>query len=602
MYLRRHRRTVDQTTYEYWTLVESRRTASGPRQHTVATLGKLPGLEEAVQAGWESLDDLLAGRAPARQLALKGSPPLLAAPRWCEVAVRGVRVERVREFGEVYLALSLWRRLGLHTLLAELLPPGRETVPWATVACLLTVARFCAQPSELGVAERWYQRTALEDLLGVPWAQINDDRLYRGLDALHEHKEKLTQHLLKRYESWFGVGFEFLIYDVTSTFFEGQAAGNTLAARGYSRDNRPDCQQVCIGLVVSPEGLPLAYEIFAGNRTDVTTVQDIVKLMEEKYGHAKRIWVLDRGMVSEANIEFLRARLAQYIVGTPKAQLRQFEAALLETKDWRAVRPDVEVKLLPHPDGKGQEQFVLCRSQARREKEKAMLARQEERLWQKLREIQHSLEKKPQPADQIERRVGKWLGRYPAADKLFEVEVCVNEQRQACALSVACVVDRSQWARRAQGAYLLRTNCAEQDPAKLWEWYLQLQQAEAAFRCAKSDLGLRPVFHQKTERVEAHILVCFLSLALWRTLEMWMKGKGLGTCARQLVAEIATIKSMDVILPVKAGEGSSELCLRTVARPERLVAELLQRLGLQLPEQSRIVQNAVANVVQKTGV
>lgn len=602
MYLRRHRRTVDQTTYEYWTLVESRRTASGPRQHTVATLGKLPGLEEAVQAGWESLDDLLAGRAPARQLALKGSPPLLAAPRWCEVAVRGVRVERVREFGEVYLALSLWRRLGLHTLLAELLPPGRETVPWATVACLLTVARFCAQPSELGVAERWYQRTALEDLLGVPWAQINDDRLYRGLDALHEHKEKLTQHLLKRYESWFGVGFEFLIYDVTSTFFEGQAAGNTLAARGYSRDNRPDCQQVCIGLVVSPEGLPLAYEIFAGNRTDVTTVQDIVKLMEEKYGHAKRIWVLDRGMVSEANIEFLRARLAQYIVGTPKAQLRQFEAALLETKDWRAVRPDVEVKLLPHPDGKGQEQFVLCRSQARREKEKAMLARQEERLWQKLREIQHSLEKKPQPADQIERRVGKWLGRYPAADKLFEVEVCVNEQRQACALSVACVVDRSQWARRAQGAYLLRTNCAEQDPAKLWEWYLQLQQAEAAFRCAKSDLGLRPVFHQKTERVEAHILVCFLSLALWRTLEMWMKGKGLGTCARQLVAEIATIKSMDVILPVKAGEGSSELCLRTVARPERLVAELLQRLGLQLPEQSQIVQNAVANVVQKTGV
>jgi len=602
MYLRRHRRTVDQTTYEYWTLVESRRTASGPRQHTVATLGKLPGLEEAVQAGWESLDDLLAGRAPARQLELKGSPPLLAAPRWCEVDVRGVRVERVREFGEVYLALSLWRRLGLHTLLAELLPPGRETVPWATVACLLTVARFCAQPSELGVAERWYQRTALEDLLGVPWAQINDDRLYRGLDALHEHKEKLTQHLLKRYESWFGVGFEFLIYDVTSTFFEGQAAGNTLAARGYSRDNRPDCQQVCIGLVVSPEGLPLAYEIFAGNRTDVTTVQDIVKLMEEKYGHAKRIWVLDRGMVSEANIEFLRARLAQYIVGTPKAQLRQFEAALLETKDWRAVRPDVEVKLLPHPDGKGQEQFVLCRSQARREKEKAMLARQEERLWQKLREIQHSLEKKPQPADQIERRVGKWLGRYPAADKLFEVEVCVNEQRQACALSVACVVDRSQWARRAQGAYLLRTNCAEQDPAKLWEWYLQLQQAEAAFRCAKSDLGLRPVFHQKTERVEAHILVCFLSLALWRTLEMWMKGKGLGTCARQLVAEIATIKSMDVILPVKAGEGSSELCLRTVARPERLVAELLQRLGLQLPEQSQIVQNAVANVVQKTGV
>jgi transposase len=601
MYLRRHRRTVEDTTYEYWTLVESRRTASGPRQHTVATLGKLPGLDEPVHAGWDSLDDLLEGRTPARQLELTGHDQP-AAPLWREVNVRGVRVERVREFGEVYLALSLWRRLGLHTFLNELLPPGREEVPWERIACLLTVARFCAQPSELGVAERWYQRTALEDLLGVSWEKINDDRLYRGLDALHQHKEKLTQHLLQRYESWFGVGFEFLIYDVTSTFFEGQVAGNPQAARGYSRDNRPDCKQVCIGLVVSPEGLPLAYEVFAGNRADVTTVEDIVRVMEEKYGQAKRIWVLDRGMVSEENIEFLRQHDAQYIVGTPKAQLRRFEAALLENRDWKQVRPDVEVKLLPHPDGQGREQFVLCRSQARREKEKAMLARQEERLWQKLLEIHQRLQKKPAPAASIERRAGRWLGRYPAADQLFEVEVQLNQQKQACALNVACLVDRSQRARQAHGAYLLRTNCAEQDPAKLWEWYLQLQQAEAAFRCAKSDLSLRPIFHHKTERVEAHILVCFLSLALWRVLEQWMKGKGLGTCARQLVAELASIKSLDVVLPVKTGDSVSELRLRTVARPERMAAELLQRLGLHLPEQSRTIQNAVENVVQKTGV
>jgi transposase len=516
--------------------------------------------------------------------------------------VRGVRVERVREFGEVYLALALWRRLGLHTLLRELVPCGREEVPWEPIACLLSVARFCAQPSELGVAERWYQRTALEDLLGVTWEKINDDRLYRGLDVLHEHKEALTQHLLKRYESWFGVGFEFLLYDVTSTFFEGQALGNIQAARGYSRDHRPDCKQVCIGLVVSPEGLPLAYEVFAGNRVDVTTVQDIVTVMEEKYGQAKRIWVMDRGMVSQENIEFLRSRNAQYIVGTPKAQLRQFESALLEDQEWKQVRPEVQVKLLPHPDGKGNEQFVLCRSQARREKEKAMLTRQEERLWQKHLEIHRSLQKKPAPADQIERRVGRWLGRYPAADKLFEVEVRLDEQQQACGLSVACLIDRNQWARQAHGAYLLRTNCPEQDPAKVWEWYLQLQPAEAAFRCAKSDLHLRPIFHHKTQRVEAHILVCFLSLALWRTLEMWMRGKGLGTCARQLVGEIATIKSLDVTLPIKTAQGVRELRLRTVARPERMVAELLQRLGLQLPKQSRVIQNAVENVVQKTGI
>jgi len=600
MYLRRHRRTVDGATYEYWTLVESRRTVSGPRQHTVATLGKLPGLEAQVHAGWEAIDDLLEGRAATRQLELTGETPS-APPQWCQVDVRGVRVERVREFGEVYLALSLWRRLGLHKLLAELIPSGREEVPWERIACLLAIARFCAQPSELGVAERWYQRTALEDLLGVSWEKINDDRLYRGLDALHEHKEQLTQHLLQRYESWFGVGFEFLLYDVTSTFFEGQALGNTKAARGYSRDHRPDCKQVCLGLVVSPEGLPLAYEVFAGNRTDVTTVEDIVTVMEEKYGQAKRIWVMDRGMVSEENIEFLRGRNAQYIVGTPKAQLRQFEAALLEDKDWKQVRADVEVKLLSHPDGQGQEQFVLCRSQARREKEKAMLARQEERLWQKLLEIHHSLQKKPALADLIQRRVGRWLGRFAAAAKLFEVEVQLNEAQQACGLSVACRVDRNQWARRAHGAYLLRTNCTEKDPAKLWEWYLQLQQAEAAFRCAKSDLGLRPVFHHKTERVEAHILVCFLALALWRTLEMWMKGKGLGTCARQLVGEVARIRSLDVVLPVQIGQNVSELRLRTVARPERMLAELLQRLDLHLPEQSRTVQNAGENVVQKTG-
>jgi transposase len=604
MYLRRNRTTANGETYEYWTLVESVRTAHGPRQHTVATLGKLPGLDESCRAGWEQIEQLLEGQPHSRQLPLRApgaavAPAAAAAdlPEWREVNVRGVQVERVREFGEVYLALALWRRLGLHKLLRELIVDGRETVPWELVSCVLSVARFCAQRSELGVAERWYQRTALEDLLGLGWEQINDDRLYRGLDVLHAHKERLCQHLLARYQSWFGVCFEFLIYDVTSTFFEGLAAGNTKAARGYSRDHRSDCKQICIGLVVSPEGLPLAYEVFAGNRTDVTTVEEIVTALETKYGQAQRIWVMDRGMVSEENIEFLRARGAQYVVGTPKAQLRQFEAALLEQKDWHQVRPEVEVKLLAHPDGQGQEQFILCRSLARREKEQAMLARQEQRLFAKLVEIDAALRKRAQPeVAAVERRVGRWLGRYPAADKLFEVTVQKNEAGQARGLAIACLLDRSQWARQAQGAYLLRTNCLETDPTKLWHWYLQLEQAEAAFRTAKSDLWLRPLFHHKTERVEAHILVCFLALALWRTLEMWMKGKGLGSCARQLVAEVATIRSMDIVLPVRQGEQTIELRLRTVAKPERMVAELLQRLDLHLPARSRMVEN----VVEKT--
>lgn len=594
VYLRRNRRTVDGQTYECWTLVESRRTARGPRQHTVATLGKLPGLDPAVQRGWEDIDALLDGQATPTQLPLPGVGPASTGPCWREVDVRGTRVERVREFGEVYLALALWRRLGLHTLLRELLATGREAVPWETVASLLTVARFCGQQSELGIAERWFQRTALDELLGVDWTQVNDDRLYRGLDALHEHKERLTQHLLARYQSWFGVHFEFLLYDVTSTFFEGQAKGNVLAARGHSRDQRPDCPQVCIGLVVTPEGLPVAYEVFKGNRTDVTTVEEIVTAMETKYGQAERIWVLDRGMVSEANLAFLRGRQAQYIVGTPKAQLRQFEAALLEGKDWQQVRADVEVKLLAHPDGQGREQFVLCRSQARRAKEQAMLARQQERLLAQLFALDTALRAKP-CADlaAVGRRLGRWLGRYPAADKLFLVEIVTDAAGAACALTIACRLDKGAWAHQAHGAYLLRTNCLEKDPAKLWQWYLQLTQAEAAFRTEKTDLHLRPIFHQKTERVESHILVCFLALAMWRTLEMWMQGKGLGTCARQLVAEIATVKSLDVVLPVRTAEGVTELRLRTVAKPERLVAELLQRLDLHLPAGTRAIENVV---------
>jgi len=599
VYLRRNRRTVAGQTYEYWTLVESRRTARGPRQHTVTTLGKLPGLDAPVRRGWEEIEALLEGRPPPpRQLSWaalddSGAGAESAAPCWREVDVGAVRVERVREFGEVYLALALWRRLGLHECLAELLEPGAEAVPWATVASILTAARFCGQLSELGVAERWYRRTALEDLLGVRWAQINDDRLYRGLDALHAHKEKLCAHLLARYQSWFGVRFEFLLYDITSTYFEGTVAGGTLAQRGYSRDQRPDCRQVCIGLVVTPEGLPVGYEVFAGNRTDVTTLPEIVTAMEEKYGQPKRIWVIDRGMVSEANLAFLRARGARYIVGAPKAQLRDFAAALREDKDWQHVREDVEVKLLAHPDGQGQEQFVLCRSQARREKEKAMLARQQERLFEKLLAIDTRLRARPaRDGGRIERNVGRWLGRYPAAAKLFEVRVERDDASgAACRLFLACRLERGQWMHGAHGAYLLRTNCTEKDPSQLWQWYLQLTQAEAAFRTSKSDLHLRPIFHRKDERVAAHILVCFLALALWRALEMWMQGKGLGTCARQLLGEIATIRSLDVVVPVRTQAGITELRLRSVAQPEPLVAELLQHLSLELPAGSRRVES-----------
>jgi len=601
MFLRRNRRTVNGECYEYWTLVKTVRTAKGPRQEVVATLGKEPGLESRTRHGWEQVADLLEGRTPAPvQGELGQELPAALQPRWAQVDLSGVRVERVREFGQVYLGLSLWRRLGLHTLLREIIKPGQEEVPWELTACILTLARFCGQRSELEVAERWYADSVLEDLLGVPLSQVNEARLYRGLDVLQEHQERLGKHLLEKYRDWFGVQFEFLLYDVTSTYFEGQALGNEKAARGYSRDHRPDCKQVNIGLVVTPEGLPIGYEIFAGNTADVTTVEEMVEMMEEKYGQAQRIWVMDRGMISEDNIEFLRERKARYLVGTPKSQLRAFEAPLLEKENWAQVQEGVEVKLVAHPDGGTDEQYVLCRSSARRQKEAAMIELARKRLRAQLDKTHASLQKRPaRDAGRIERRIGRWLGRFPAAERLITVELERNAEGHATGLKITEHAQRSAWAEQAHGAYLLRTNCTEKDPAKLWRWYMQLSEAEDAFRISKSDLSLRPVFHQKTERVEAHILVCFLTLALWRTLEMWMRGKGLGDCSRQLVKEVATVRSMDVILPVRPDESQErhEVRLRVVARPDRPVAELLVRLGLELPSAPKLVQN----VVEKNG-
>jgi len=602
MFLRRNRRTANGECYEYWTLVKTVRTAKGPRQEIVATLGKEPGLDRRSRNGWEQVADLLEGRAPTAVQGELGQD-LSAAPQaqWAQVDLRGVRVERVREFGQIYLGLSLWRRLGLHTLLKEIIAAGQEDVPWELTACILTLARFCGQRSELEVAERWYADSALEDLLGVPLGQVNDARLYRGLDVLHAHKDRLCSHLLERYRDWFGVQFEFLLYDVTSTYFEGQALANAKAARGYSRDHRPDCKQVNIGLVVTPEGLPIGYEIFAGQTADVTTVETMVKFMEEKYGQAQRIWVMDRGMISEDNIKFLRTRQARYLVGTPKSQLKHFEAQLLDPENWAEVQEGVEVKLVPHANGgSSDEQYVLCRSSARREKEAAMIELARQRLRVQLDKTHAGLQKRPaRDPGRIERRVGRWLGRFPAAERLIEVTVERNVKGRASGLKIVERADRSAWAELAQGAYLLRTNCPEKDPAQLWRWYMQLSQAEDAFRISKSDLSLRPVFHQKTRRVEAHILVCFLTLALWRTLEMWMRGKGLGNCSRQLLKEVATVRSMDVVLPVREMESQQtrEVRLRVVARPDRAVAQLLARLGLDLPSVPKTVQN----VVEKNG-
>jgi len=602
MFLRRKNKTVRGIGYSYWHLCETVRTARGPRQRVVASLGKLDAAEVAsLSGGWEDLPALLRGEAPTprpRTEALPGLEGVEAAPpRWEQADLRALRVERSRDFGECYVALSLWHRLGLDTLLAELLPKGREDVEWAQVAALLTVARFCAQRSELGVAEHWYDTTALDDLIGVDTELVNDDRLYRALDRLGAHKDALCAHLMERYRQWFGVRFEFLLYDVTSSYFEGQAEGNPLAQRGYSRDQRSGNKQVCIGLVCTPEGLPLSFEVFAGNRADVSTVESIVRQMEEKYGMAERVWVMDRGMVSEANLTFLRERKARYLVGTPKSWLRAHERTLLEQADWTTVQDGLEVRLVEQPDGEPGERYILCRSGARAQKERAMLQRQCERLTEELLKIDAWLRRTPQTdLETVGRRIGRHQGKYPAAAAIVAAEILRDREGRAAALRISSRLDAGQKAYRQKGAYLLRTNCEETDPATLWKWYIQLTQAEAAFRTAKSDLGLRPIFHQKDDRVREHILVCFLALALWRALEQWMLAKGLGTCARQFLKEIASIKSVDVVVPVRRAGISTEVRLRVVTTPEPATAQLLAHLGLRLPRGSREISHVVPKI------
>lgn len=594
MFLRRIKKRARGESYQYWALCEAYRTARGPRQRVVATLGKLD-CEEA-DAGWEDIEALLEGREPMKkpaqlQLGEETPPAARSRERWELADLGSLRVERSREFGEVYLALALWKRLGLGKLLEELMPKGRESVRWADMAAVLACARFCGQESELRIAESWYEGTALGDILGIDSFSVNDDRLYRALDVLGQRKDELCDHLMERYEDWFGVDFEFLLYDVTSTYFEGQAMANDKAARGYSRDKRPDCKQVCIGLVCTPEGLPLSYEVFAGNRSDVTTVQEIVSKMESRFGKAKRIWVMDRGMVSEANLEFLRVRNARYLVGAPNSELRHFKSELSAKDGWSEVQAGLEARLVSHPQREGGETYVLCRSMARSEKERAMLGKQTDALAGELLKIQAALRRRAsRELEKLQRRIGRWLGRYPAAAKVIRAELVYSQDGAATGLNIYSDLQAGQKAALSQGAYLLRTNCDERDPARIWRWYIQLTQAEAAFRTSKSDLGMRPIFHQKTGRVEAHILVCFVALAMWRSLEMWMSAKGLGTCARKLIERLGKVRSMDVIVPIRKKGSLATLRIRTVEKPDEATRNLLNHLGLRLPNRNRMIE------------
>jgi transposase len=577
MYLRYTTRKKDGKTHRYWRLVRSVRIGRRVIQQTVAQLGEL---DEHGRLQARALARSLIGEPEQAALFNDGSQQQAIAVR-----LKGVRVERARQFGDVYLALALWRGVGLEGFCERVLARGKEQVGWAKIAAVLVVARLCEPSSELHIAEDWYRRTALSDLLQLDEEQVNKDRLYRALDELLMHKSALEAPLSKRYLELFAGQNEVLLYDVTSTYFEGEAQGNALAQRGYSRDHRPDCKQVCIALVVTFDGFPLGYEIFAGNTHDSRTLQEIVETMERRHGAVGRVWIADRGMASRKNLAWLRETGRRYIIGAPKSDLKKCRAKLEESTGWHEIREGVEVKLF---DGEElDERFILCRSADRRSKERAMHEKFSRRIETALARLQSRIARSKKPLDrsQINQQIGRLLQRNSRAAARFEISLPDSDTPAGFALRVHPREEFDRWAEISEGAYVLRTNIRDWTDEQLWKAYIQLTQAEAAFRIQKDQLRIRPIWHQRADRVQAHILVCFLAFALWKTLEMWQSRAGLGNSPRTILEELARIPSNDVILPTPT---HGEIRLRCVTQPDAAQAALLERLGLVLPKRLRL--------------
>src|ERR1700687_848066 len=586
MYLRHTTRHKDGKTHTYWRLVRSVRRGRKVVQETVAQLGELDG-EGRARA--KALARSIAGDSAERSQGqlFAADEPSDAVP----VKLDQVRLERSRSFGAVWLGWLLWRALKLDALCSELLPRGRESVAWAEVIAILVIGRLCEPSSELHVAEQWYRTTALEDLLGVGSEAIYDERLYRALDRLLPHKEAIEAHLVKRLGALFELDYDLLLYDVTSSYLEA-GADAAIPQRGYSRDHRPDCVQVNIALVVTREGMPLGYEIFAGNTTDVSTMQEIVSGMEQRFGKHPRVWVMDRGMVSAENVAWLNATGRHYVIGTARSELKRWSKQIAEKDDWRRIREDVEVKICRSPDGT--EMFLLCRSASRIEKERAMHERFSQRIEEGLQTLARRIDRSTRPLERgaLERQIGRLLERNARAAARYSISILDDESTASgVRLKWSAQPQWDEWAALSDGTYILRSNIQQWTDEELWQTYIQLSEAEAAFRIQKSDLCIRPIWHHKQERIKAHILICFLAYALWKTLQQWQSRAGLGHSPRTILTEFSRIHAADIVLPL-ADDSQRELRIRCVVRPEPAQALLLQRLGLTLPERLQAPETA----------
>lgn len=597
MFLRPYKRIKDGKEHTYYALVESERTPDGPRQRTVAYLGELNHDQER---RWQRTVLFYNRQGDAQQLRLFPDDDRVALPDDPDI-VR-IRLGQVgwtnaRRFGDVWLAWQVWRLLRLDEIVGRHVPATKHTCRPADLVAIEVINRLCGPCSEFALAEHWYASTGLEDLLGVADAEVTKDRLYRTLDGLRVAQTKIEDDLQKQLRTLFDLDYELLLYDLTSTYFEGLAEQNELAARGYSRDHRRDCKQVVLALVVTREGFPLAHFTLKGNTQDLATVQWVVEAVEQRFGRLQRVWVMDRGMVSAATLRFLKRSGRQYLLGLRRSALTQFARELQRRTGWQrlAEHDEVEVKAVQ----RGRQHYLLARSQPRRKKERAIRRRQWRGLAEGLRKLQARVAQgKLKNRDKIWQRVGRLQERYPKARRFVTVAVT---QRGKPVLTWTWDVPRFRAALAADGAYVLQSNRGGWTAPEFWETYMQLAVAEKAFRVLKSELCLRPVWHQYSGRVQAHVFVCVLAYALWKTLDHLAKQAGLRTLIHKpaerrygqavpkprpmtpdvILRELARIQIGDIVLETTDGR---QLLLQRVARPDAEQKRILAALNLELPE------------------
>jgi transposase len=579
MFLKCHPRIKDGKEHRYWSIVENRRCGRGKIvQRQVLYLGEI---NDSQRQSWcrtiEGFDEKRERTIPLALFPADRQLPNFAAGFGVQVRLKEMELHRPRQWGACWLACYLYEQLELDEFWAERLADSREGTCWQHILQTLVCYRLIDPGSEWRLHRQWFDQSAMGDLLEEDYSLVEKNSLYRCLDKVLQHKEQLFGHLRQRWQDLFGARFEVLLYDLTSTYFESDPVFEEADKRqfGYSRDKRSDCVQVVIGLIITPEGFPLAYEVLPGNTSDKTTLRDFLRKIEDQYGKAERIWLMDRGIPTEEVLAEMRSSdpPISYLVGTPKGRLSKLEADLLE-RPWQSVRPGVEVKVLPQEN----ELYIFAQSQDRLNKERSMRRRQLKALWKRLGQLQRMKLK----SRELLLKLGEAKGRYRAAWRLVDIQLPEPTAEAIATLSFSLNRQKLRQVRRREGRYLLRTNLCGRDPAQLWQFYIQLVEIEAAFKNLKDDLALRPIFHQLEHRIEAHIFVAFMAYCLHVTLRARLRPLAPGLTPRAVLDKFATIQMLDVHFPTTDGR---TLILSRYTHPEPDHKLLLEQLNLTLPGQ-----------------